>query len=334
MVVLLAVVVVAVAAALSSCAAAGSVRRTGEAGRDRPDGLAVLRSWHGFTQFRSSRQSDAAATVVLVLDVSESMSRDDVEPTRMQAAKEAARVFLDEVPEELAVGLVTFGGVADVLAEPTADRSVVEEALVALPRTEGTVIGDGLNLAIDVVADRWLDAGDGPAAIVLLSDGRDTGSRTPPLTAAERAGREDIPVYTVVLGEDLEEGAGANTGLLAAIAQTTDGRSYTATTATGLIEVYRTIQEQLVVAFEITNFGAWFVIGAALLALAATFALLYALRSEMSAGAKSRRSRSACRAIGRDPGSRVRVAAEEDVDGRDCRADRLVQRVRDRGVHP
>jgi Ca-activated chloride channel family protein len=248
--------------------------------------LAVLLIVAGFTQFRLFRQPGSAATVVLVLDVSESMSQDDVEPTRMQAAKDAARVFLNEVPEDLAVGLVTFGGDAQVLARPTPNRDVVDGALTGLPRSEGTVIGDGLELAIDVVAERWLDEGDGPAAIVLLSDGRDTGSETPPLIAAERAAVVDIPVYTVVIGQDLEANAGANTGLLAAIAQTTGGQTYTATTASGLIEVYRTIREQLVVALEITGFGVGFVIGAAFLAVAATVALLYALRSEMTAGAK------------------------------------------------
>jgi Ca-activated chloride channel family protein len=239
----------------------------------------------GFTQFRFFRQSGEAATVALVLDVSESMSRDDVEPTRMQAAKEAARVFLAEAPEDMTVGLVTFGGDVQVLAEPTTDRAAIEAALVGLPRSEGTLIGDGLDRSIDVVAERWLADGEGPAAIVLLSDGRDTGSRVPPLVAAERAAREDIPVYTVVVGEALDDEAGANPDLLADIATTTDGEAYTATTASGLIDVYRTIQEQLVVALEISDFGAWFVGAAAIFAILATFAILYAIRAEMSSGA-------------------------------------------------
>lgn len=234
----------------------------------------------GATQFSFFRQSGEAATVVLVVDVSESMSRDDVAPTRMQAAKEAARAFLDEAPEDMTVGLVTFGGDVQVLATPTTDRAAVEEALIGLPRSEGTLIGDGLDAAVDVVAARWLEDGEGPAAIVLLSDGRDTGSRVSPLAAAERAAREDIPVYTVVLGEDLEDEAGANSALLADIARTTDADAYTATTASGLIDVYRTIQKQLVVALEISDFGAWFVGAAAVFAVLATFAILYAIRAE------------------------------------------------------
>jgi Ca-activated chloride channel homolog len=243
---------------------------------------AVLLLVLGFTQFRFFHQSRSAATVMLVLDVSESMSRDDVAPTRMQAAKQAATVFLQEAPGDLTIGLVSFGGQADVLAEPTTDRSTVEDALVGLPRSEGTVIGDGLDTAVKQIEARWLADGKGPAAIVLLSDGRDTGSTVPPLVAADAAAREDIPVYTVVLGQGEEAGGAANDTLLASIARATDGASYTATTASGLIDVYRQIQDQLVTALEITNVGAFFVAGAFALAVAATFALLYALRAEVT----------------------------------------------------
>jgi Ca-activated chloride channel homolog len=236
----------------------------------------------GATQFRFFHQSRAAATVMLVLDVSESMSRDDVEPTRMQAAKQAATVFLEEAPEDLTVGLVSFGGRADVLAVPTPDRATVEDALEGLPRSEGTVIGDGLDLALRQVQDRWLDEGTGPAAIVLLSDGRDTGSTVQPLAAAEEAERLGIPVYTVVLGEGAETGGAANTPLLADIARTTEAESYTATTASGLVDVYRQIQAELVTALDITNVGAFFVAAAFALAIAATIALLYALRAEVT----------------------------------------------------
>ena len=220
--------------------------------------------------------------MLLVLDVSESMSRDDVTPTRMQAAKDAASVFLEEAPEDLTIGLVSFGGRADVLAAPTTDRGTVEDALVGLPRSEGTVIGDGLDTAVQQIQDRWLDDGKGPAAIVLLSDGRDTGSTVQPLVAAEAAARLDIPVYTVVLGQGEEGSGGANDTLLADIARTTEAETYTATTASGLIEVYREIQDQLVTALEITNVGAFFVTAAFGLALAATVALLYALRAEVT----------------------------------------------------
>jgi Ca-activated chloride channel homolog len=270
----------------------------------------------GFTQFRFLHQSTSAGTVVLALDVSASMSRDDVEPTRMQAAKAAAEAFLADLPSDLGVGLVVFSGQSQTLAAPTTDRSTIDDALSGLPRGDGTVLGEGLDTSLDTIEQRWTDDGKGPAAVVLLSDGRDTGSLVPPAEAAARAARLDIPVYTVVLGQDLSgEETGANIELMAQIARSTGGQAFTATTANRLVDVYRTIGDRLQVALAITNFGAWFVGAAGVLALGATIALLMALRAEAAAGTatkpkprlvprdvpRSRRPRT-----GRGPGGRPR----------------------------
>ena len=91
----------------------------------------------GFTQFRWLKQSGSAGTVALVLDVSNSMSRDDVEPTRMQAAKDAARAFLDELPQDLAVALVVFSGQPPVSFAMAAisPRSAPEDSPRSCPTT-------------------------------------------------------------------------------------------------------------------------------------------------------------------------------------------------------
>jgi Ca-activated chloride channel family protein len=244
----------------------------------------------GATQFRFLHQSASSGTVVLALDVSASMSRDDVLPTRMQAAKAAARQFLSDLPSDVAVGLVVFSGQAQTLAQPTTDRSTIDDALVGLPRGDGTALGDGLDTAISTIEQRWAADGHGPAAVVLLSDGRDTGSTVTPDAAATRAANAEVPVYTVVLGKDLTDpGSGANIELMSHIADTTDGDAFTATTANGLLAVYRTIQDRLAVALAITDFGAWFVGAAALLAVAGTIAILVALRAEASSGTTRKR---------------------------------------------
>ena len=83
----------------------------------------------------------------------------------------AARVFLEELPTELEVGLVTFATEARTVVEPTADRVRVEGAR-ALARGRGTVIGDGLAAALDAIEARREGAGGGGLeAVVLLSDG-------------------------------------------------------------------------------------------------------------------------------------------------------------------
>ena len=233
----------------------------------------------GFTQFRFLE--DTSASVVLVLDVSESMSRDDVEPTRLRAAKDAASAFLVDLPDDLRVGLVTFAAEAQLLVPPTIEHQEVEAGLSDLPRGEGTVIGDGIARSLDAIAALWDEKGESPAAIIVLSDGRDTGSLVHPDDAAARAAEQEIPVYTVVLGGDVTGTlAGANIELMRRIAETTGGTTFTATTAGGLIDVYLELQEELSIELDITNFGSWFVGVAALLALAATVAILVVVRAE------------------------------------------------------
>ena len=69
------------------------------------------------------------ATIVLAMDVSRSMKADDVEPTRLDAARAAAKAFLAEIPERYRVGVVSFATRAAVGVPPTADRELVVAAL-------------------------------------------------------------------------------------------------------------------------------------------------------------------------------------------------------------
>jgi Ca-activated chloride channel family protein len=234
-----------------------------------------------FTQFQFLRQDPPAGSVMLAMDSSDSMDRDDVEPTRFEAAKAAARVFLERFPSDLQVGLVSFAGEAVAPVPPTLDRTEVEEALEALPRGRGTVIGDGLSLALDQLEAEWARDGEAPGAVVLLSDGRDQGSVVPPEDSAARARDLDVPVHTVVVGRgDDEEGRGADVALMQRIADTTGGTAHTSDTATGLIGIYETLQTEISTQLDISDYGALFVGIAAIFAIAATVAMLFALRAE------------------------------------------------------
>jgi Ca-activated chloride channel family protein len=233
-----------------------------------------------FTQFRFLRSGTAPGIVVLTIDASESMSKTDVAPTRLDAAVEAARAFLDGLPTDIRVGLVSFASAADVLVGPGSDRGAVDDALSSLPRAEGTVIGDGLAASLDAIEALWRRDGTGPAAVVLLSDGRDTGSNVPPDRAAERAGELKVPVYTVVLGQPADAGRGANAELLQQMAGVSGGSSFTATSAGRLIDVYRGLQTRLSSELKISDYGALFVGIAALFAIAATVSILLTLRAE------------------------------------------------------
>ena len=124
------------------------------------------------------------ATIVLAMDVSRSMKANDVEPTRLDAARIAAKTFLDEVPEKFRVGVVSFATRAAVGVAPTEDRELVGTALDTLTPGEGTAIGDAVALSLRVGQPQETPGGGEqeeaaeapPRAILVISDGlRDGG---------------------------------------------------------------------------------------------------------------------------------------------------------------
>jgi Ca-activated chloride channel homolog len=157
------------------------------------------------------------ATVILVVDVSRSMESHDVKPSRIGAATQAVRLFLDKVPDRLQVGLIAFAGDPAVAAPPTTDHGLVRQALDTIewyPSFGGTAIGDALAEAVRL-GEEAVGVGNGNLAsvtaaparsthglvsILFLSDGAQTRGELLPLQGAERAKAAGIPVYTVALG--------------------------------------------------------------------------------------------------------------------------------------
>jgi Ca-activated chloride channel family protein len=158
------------------------------------------------------------ATVILVLDVSRSMESKDVKPTRLGAATNAVRAFLNRVPDRLQVGLIAFAGDPAVAAPPTRDHNLVRNALDTIqwfPSFGGTAIGDALAAAVQL-GQQAVGGGNGNLAgvtsaapntqtrglvsILFLSDGSQTRGALEPLQGADRAKAAGIPVYTVALG--------------------------------------------------------------------------------------------------------------------------------------
>jgi Ca-activated chloride channel family protein len=160
------------------------------------------------------------ATIALAIDVSGSMRAEDVEPTRMEAAKASAASFVDKLPPRFLLGVVTFNEVAETLAQPTTDRDSALEAIASLRADGGTAMGMALAQAVDLVEEKDEDTsgrrgGPSPtptptpftqpeservAAVLLLSDGYNTSGQISPLEAAQRAKRADVPVYSIALG--------------------------------------------------------------------------------------------------------------------------------------
>jgi Ca-activated chloride channel family protein len=231
-----------------------------------------------FTGFRFN-VDETSPVIVLVMDVSNSMEAVDVAPNRLAAAEAAAIAFLDELPPGFRVGLATFADEALVVVDPTRVHEDVVDALGALTTSRGTVIGDGLTVALDAIEDVRLDAGETPAAALLLSDGRDTGSVVSPEEAAARASSLDVPVFTVVVGQVAEgEGPGANLETLEAIATSSGGDTFTAETGEELTTIYENLGSELSIELDVESSTTPLVIAAIVLAVVAGFMLILAPR--------------------------------------------------------
>jgi Ca-activated chloride channel family protein len=212
------------------------------------------------------------ASVVLVTDVSRSMSATDVSPTRLEAARQAALSFLGEVPEALRVGLVTFSDVAQTLQTPTTDHDAVRDALDTLQPISGTATGAGLRTALDDLKVRASNARRPPAALVLLSDGSATDGSAADIVAAE-AKRLRVPIYTVALGtpdgtitlrgQTLE--VPPDTEALKRIAAESGGEAFRAEDSDQLDAVYDKLGSQIGSRPERQEITAWFAGGALLL---------------------------------------------------------------------
>ncbi|MFL5886346.1 MAG: VWA domain-containing protein [Thermoleophilaceae bacterium] len=199
------------------------------------------------------------AAVMLATDVSGSMTATDVKPSRLAAAKQAAKRFVASVPQRVNVGVMAFNNTPRVLQTPTRNRDDVNAAIDNMTPSGGTATGDAISTATRLLGTARGGAGGkrAPAAIVLLSDGKST-SGTDPVTAARAAGKLHIPVYTVALGTKNgtitvpKRGGGTQTqnvppdpSSLAQIARASGGKTFTAQSATGLKQVYEKLGSQL-----------------------------------------------------------------------------------------
>jgi Ca-activated chloride channel family protein len=199
------------------------------------------------------------ATVVLAIDVSRSMKATDVQPSRLGAARAAAKAFLGKVPEKFQVALVSFASRAVVVVAPTEDRTLVEDGLDALRPGEGTALGDAVAISARLghrPQDRERD--QPPSAVLMISDGAQMGGTTPPERAVRLARSLHVPIYTVLVGTAggvvearIAGGFRAtirvppNPDTLRMVASRTGGQFFTATTDERLREVYERLGSRL-----------------------------------------------------------------------------------------
>jgi Ca-activated chloride channel homolog len=137
------------------------------------------------------------ATVLLTIDVSGSMRATDVAPTRLDAAREAARTFVAQLPKNIRVGIVAFASEPETLVAPTTDREAIEAGLQSLTAKSGTAMGDGLMRTLDLAAQ--IQQGENgttptPAATPDAAASPDASSAPDPTAAPDASAAPDAPV--------------------------------------------------------------------------------------------------------------------------------------------
>lgn len=205
-------------------------------------------------------------TVILVFDVSGSMAAEDIEPTRMEAAKKTASDFVQDQPANVSVGVVAFSDGGLSVQTPGVNREETLGTIERLVPRRGTSLGNGVLVALNAIA---VDAGDPPlmntsnvsstedmvnmpqgwypsAVIVLFSDG-ENNDRFDPLAVTDLAVDLGVRIYTVGVGsaegitikvEGMNVHTALNEPLLQQIAQTSGGQYYFAGDEKELHRIY------------------------------------------------------------------------------------------------
>jgi Ca-activated chloride channel family protein len=214
-------------------------------------------------------------TVMLTFDVSGSMAADDLKPTRMEAAKAAARQFVEKQPPAVSIGVVVFSDGGISVQAPTENREETLSTIDRLVPRRGTSVGNGILVALNTIV---VDAGDPPilnsnnfatdpavtpvpapqgwypsAVIVLLTDG-ENNQDPDPLMAADLAADLGVRLYAIGIGTAAgttieAEGFTVHTRLdepmLQYIASTTGGVYYNAGDEEQLRRIYADLEPKL-----------------------------------------------------------------------------------------
>ncbi len=196
------------------------------------------------------------ATVVLVIDASQSMAATDVPPTRLDAAKQAAIQFVNELPDKYNVSVVSMAGNVSILVPPTLQHNTVETAINSIKLQDSTAIGEGITTAMRALQQAPKDPAHpndpAPGAIVLLSDGTNTSGRSPQQAAAD-AGKAKVPIYTIAYGSengyvDLDgkrQLVPVDHELMTEIAKLSGGQTFDAASLSELRNVYKNIGSEV-----------------------------------------------------------------------------------------
>lgn len=229
-------------------------------------------------------------TVILAIDVSQSMRAEDVKPTRLAAAQAAAKAFIRQRPRSARIGIVAFAGSAALVQAPSTKREDLHAAIDRLQLEAATAVGSGIVASLKAIfPDQKAKPEPVPpgsyksAAIILLTDG-ETNVGHEPLAAARLAAERGVRVFTVGVGTPEGEVSADGWSMrvsvdehaLKGIADLTRGEYYFAASAPDLRKIYEGLNSRLVLEKSETEITAFFAgLAAALTLLAAALSLLW-----------------------------------------------------------
>ncbi len=184
--------------------------------------------------------------VLVSVDLSGSMATKDFKDAngtamdRLEAVKNVLHSFFQARKGEK-IGLILFGNAAFVQAPFTQDLNALEHLLSELRigmAGPQTALGDSIGLAVKMFQDSNVT----DRMLIVMSDGDDTGSKVPPLTAAKLAAKNGVSIYPIAIGDPKNAGEHPiDTDTLKEIAKTTGGHFYYAWNREELLGIYKQI---------------------------------------------------------------------------------------------
>ena len=187
----------------------------------------------------SASQRNEPVTIMLTMDVSGSMGdeiyqEDGTKRRPLDDAKEGAKTFVSTLKAHDKVIVSVFADYWLALNEATEDRATVITSIDRLTPEGGTALFQGVTESVKLLHDM-----EGNKAVIVLTDGKDTGKNLTLQECLTKITGQGVPVFTIGLGTDIDENTLVN------IARTTGGRYFMAPDSSKLKEIYELISKQL-----------------------------------------------------------------------------------------
>lgn len=217
-------------------------------------------------------------TVMLTFDISASMAASDLEPTRLEAAKTAAKAFVERQPPSVRIGVVAFSDTGLAVQQPTYNQADILATIHRLNPSLGTSLGNGILVSLMEIeggteqtnyysnltpeptpSPSPVPAGTYQAGvIILLTDGENTDGPDP-LEVAQTTADRGVRIYPIGIGsaagtvlniQGFNVFTQLDEGLLQEIAQRTGGTYFNAKSKDELLAIYDNLDKQFVISPE------------------------------------------------------------------------------------